>query len=169
MWLHLWIYNWPFNVDAGLTWMGTALLCVRVSAHSRFSSLCTCVLMFVCARVRTSASLCMQNVCVCHQPCCPHGTLCSLTFLITLHKGDLMKTHRDREREHRWRTAAPSCQSASTTVMRLIDHKTEQRVPKDHITVWQEATHFILSFYPTPSFLCVNSFALSSISIKLTI
>ncbi len=111
-------------------------VCVCVSVHSHVSLLC------MCAR-----SLCRQNVCVCHQPCCPNGTLCSLTFLITLHKGDLMNIHGDREPERESTgggTAAPSCQSASTTVMRLIDQKTEQRVPK--ITELSNKKQFTLCF-----------------------
>lgn len=89
--------------------------------------MCVYVCMHMC--VRTSASLCMQNVCVCHQPCCPNGTLCSLTFLITLHKSDLMNTHGDREKE------GESTGGELLHPVRLIDQKTEKRVLKDHITV----------------------------------
>lgn len=145
---------------------------------------CACAFTFLVVRICNQVCICQNTVHMClqyvHCMCVSttilaKGPLCSLTFLITLHKGNLMNAHRDRQitGEHRWGTVAPSCQSASTIVTRLTENRERTESTKRSHNCLTRSTslssflfpYFVIpvsSSYATASFFSVNCFALSA-------
>lgn len=145
---------------------------------------CVCLWVYI----HVSLFTCINVAYVCEHPLVWAWKMCAYAIILvvlTVHSvlwhfwscyirrpDEYTQRQSDRVGEQRWGTAAPGCQSASTTVTRLIDQRREQTTKRkrSHNCLTRSNKYsfqFSLPILPLVHLFCVDSFALSPISIKL--